>query len=50
LQACALACNVCGEECEKHASKHEHCRMCADACRRCEDACNRAVRSIGVGH
>ena len=28
----------CGAECEKHASRHEHCRVCAEACRRCERA------------
>ena len=32
LQACAEACRLCGEECEQHASHHEHCRVCAEAC------------------
>ena len=40
LQACAQACKTCGDECEKHAAMHEHCRICAEACRRCEQACN----------
>jgi len=40
LQACAIACRICAEECEKHASKHEHCRICAETCRECEQACN----------
>lgn len=40
LRACATACRLCAEECEKHAQMHEHCRVCADACRRCEQACN----------
>jgi hypothetical protein len=40
LQACAQACSSCGEECERHAGMHEHCRVCAEACRRCEQACN----------
>jgi len=40
LQACAVACRVCGDECEKHAGHHEHCRICAESCRRCEEACN----------
>ncbi len=43
VQACAEACRVCGEECERHADMHEHCRVCADACRRCEQACNELV-------
>ena len=40
LQSCVIACRVCAEECERHASKHEHCRLCAEACRECEQACN----------
>lgn len=39
LEACRAACATCGEECEKHAGMHEHCRVCAEACRRCEEAC-----------
>jgi hypothetical protein len=40
VQACAQACRVCREECERHADHHEHCRVCADACERCEQTCN----------
>ena len=32
LRACATACKSCGDECERHASMHAHCRICADAC------------------
>ena len=39
LDACAQACRICAEECERHAGHHEHCRVCAEACRRCERAC-----------
>jgi hypothetical protein len=39
LEACATACKSCGDECERHAGMHEHCRVCADACRTCEQAC-----------
>lgn len=39
LDTCAAACRTCAEECEKHASRHEHCAICARACRRCEEAC-----------
>ncbi len=46
LQACAAACRVCGEECERHASMHEHCRVCAESCRRCDQACQEALRSM----
>ena len=46
IETCALACHVCAEECERHASRHEHCRVCAQECRRCEEACRAAVRSV----
>jgi hypothetical protein len=39
LEACATACQACGDECARHADMHEHCRICADACRVCEQAC-----------
>ena len=39
LEACLAVCKSCGDECEQHAPKHAHCRVCADACRRCEHAC-----------
>lgn len=47
IEACAAACRVCGDECEKHAQQHEHCRICAEACRRCEQACNEATKAVG---
>ena len=39
LQACIAICKSCGDECERHAPHHEHCRVCEQACRRCEQAC-----------
>jgi hypothetical protein len=39
LDACAMTCKACGDECAGHADMHEHCRICADACRNCERAC-----------
>jgi len=39
LEACVAICKSCGDECERHARMHEHCRVCAEACRRCEQAC-----------
>jgi hypothetical protein len=47
LEACAVACRVCAEECESHAGHHEHCRVCAEACRRCEKACRRMLEVLG---
>ncbi len=46
LEACATACRLCGEECERHAEMHEHCAICAETCRRCEQACVEAGHSI----
>ena len=46
LNACALACRLCGDECERHGEKMEHCRICAEACRQCEQSCNDAIRSV----
>lgn len=40
LDACIAACASCGDECERHAIMHAHCRVCAEACRRCERACH----------
>jgi hypothetical protein len=40
LEACAASCQRCGDECERHAQMHQHCRVCAEACRRCERACS----------
>ena len=47
LDACALACRTCGDECERHAGMHEHCRVCAEACRRCEHACQNLIKALG---
>lgn len=38
LPACAVICNQCAEECEKHHHM-EHCRICAEVCRQCAQAC-----------
>ena|SRR5436853_3950801 len=38
LSECAELCNICAEECEKHA-RMEHCRKCGEACRACAEAC-----------
>lgn len=46
LDACIAACQVCGEECARHASHHEHCRVCAESCRRCAAACQAALKSM----
>jgi len=46
VMTCAEICRMCGDECERHAGMHEHCRVCADACRMCEQACRDAATSV----
>jgi hypothetical protein len=46
VEACATTCGASAEECERHASHHEHCRICAEVCRRCEQACNDLVAAM----
>lgn len=47
LQTCAMVCRACGDECERHAAMHEHCRVCAEACRRCQQACEKLINALG---
>ena len=47
LESCVAICKSCGDECERHARHHEHCRICAEACRRCESACRKLLGSVG---
>jgi hypothetical protein len=49
LQACAAVCKSCGDECERHAQIHAHCRVCAEACRRCEQACRQLLAAVNQG-
>jgi hypothetical protein len=44
--ACVDACRLCGEECERHAPHHEHCRICAEVCRACEQACEDVLAAL----
>ncbi|HEY5357794.1 MAG TPA: four-helix bundle copper-binding protein [Streptosporangiaceae bacterium] len=46
LMACVAACKSCGDECERHAQMHEHCRICAESCRRCEQACRELLDAM----
>jgi hypothetical protein len=46
LEACANSCRSCGDECERHAPHHAHCRICAEACRRCERACRALLDAL----
>jgi hypothetical protein len=46
LEACIVACRASGDECERHAPHHDHCRVCMEVCRRCEQACKDLFASI----
>jgi hypothetical protein len=46
LEACVAICKSCGDECERHAPHHPHCRVCAEACRRCEQACRELLAAM----
>jgi hypothetical protein len=46
LEACVATCKGCGDECERHARHHEHCRVCEQACRRCEQACRELLDAL----
>jgi Domain of Unknown Function (DUF326) len=46
LESCLAICRSCGDECERHAAMHAHCRVCAQACRRCEQACRELLAAL----
>ena len=46
LESCLAICRSCGDECERHAAMHAHCRVCAQACRRCEQACRDLLAAL----
>lgn len=39
LAACAVFCEACARECDRHAAMHKHCLACAAACRKCMQLC-----------
>jgi hypothetical protein len=46
LTTCIAFCRACASECSRHADKHKHCRVCADACESCADACTQMLSSL----
>jgi hypothetical protein len=47
LEACAVACQLCGDECARHGEHGmEHCAHCAEACRRCEQLCRELLDAM----
>lgn len=49
LDSLATACTSCAQECEQHASMHDHCRICAEACRRCAQTCRDVLGKVAAG-
>ena len=47
VQACAQGCKASGDECDRHAQMHEHCRVCAEVCHRCQQVCEEVLAAIG---
>ena len=47
LDACAQACQSCGDVCAEHSTMHEHCRICAESCRNCEQASRDLISALG---
>ena len=46
LQTCAAVCRLCGDECGRHAARHDHCRICAEICHDCERACRDGIAAV----
>ena len=44
LQLCITACDLCGEECDRH--DHDHCKRCAEMCRECARDCRAALETF----
>lgn len=46
IESLRQAVKVCGDECEQHADRHDHCITCMEACRRCEESCERVLSEL----
>lgn len=46
LTTCIAFCRACAAECARHAERHKHCRVAADACLKCADACAEMLSSL----
>ncbi len=46
LTVCVTACDICAEECDRHAGMHEHCRICAEMCRETARDCRAALETF----
>jgi hypothetical protein len=46
LMLAEALCRDCAAECDRHADRLEHCRLCADICRDCADSCLEARNAV----
>jgi hypothetical protein len=46
LTTCIAFCRACASECERHASMHKHCDVCAKMCAKCAEACTELLSSM----
>ncbi len=44
-KACKSFCQLCKEECDKHAKHHSACKECAISCDKCVKACNTYLKA-----
>lgn len=46
LEACAIACEQSHDLCARHATRHEHCRLCSEAITGAASACHQVLRPL----
>ena len=46
LTTCIAFCRACGSECDRHATMHKHCELCARACAHCVETCADMLSSM----
>jgi hypothetical protein len=46
LNVCIAVCRACGDECQRHAHSHEHCKVCAEACETCATVCTDMLAAL----
>jgi hypothetical protein len=46
IELAGKAADACGSECNRHASMHEHCKLCYEACSAAQEACNALLTQL----
>lgn len=46
LTTCIAFCRACAAECERHATMHKHCELCAKTCLDCAEVCSELLSSM----